>query len=108
MANRTPNAGRLKLRKHRTAPKTAAATKTTELVYNSVMPTRQAKEITFYCEWCYHDVTELRMPGPTPAYCLVHRKEALALSNIARMRKYRERLAEHAPASRPRGRPRKS
>lgn len=72
------------------------------------MPTRQPKEITFYCEWGYHMVTELRMPGPVPSYCQEHRKEALALSNTARMRKYRERLAEQSPPRRGPGRPRKS
>ena len=74
------------------------------------MAPRQPRPITFYCEWGYHTVTENRMPGPTPAYCLTCRDEALRLSNTARVRKHRERQAEANPyqAKRPVGRPRKT
>ncbi len=30
---------------------------------------RMPRPITFTCSWCYREVTEDRMPGPTPQYC---------------------------------------
>jgi hypothetical protein len=72
---------------------------------------RASRPITFTCSWCYKDVTEERMPGPTPAYCLVCRDEARRSTEAGRAKRYRERQAEQDTRNwwdKPRpGRPRK-
>jgi len=87
------------------------------LLYNSrhaysetAMP-REPRPITFTCSWCYKDVTENRMPGPTPAYCQTCAVEVKRSADANRARRYRERKAEQDTTAwwqkRPRGRPRK-
>lgn len=72
---------------------------------------RTPRAITFTCSWCYKDVTENRMPGPTPAFCLACADEARRSSAANRARRYRERQGEQDTRNwwdkRPRGRPRK-
>jgi hypothetical protein len=72
---------------------------------------RTPRAITFTCSWCYKDVTENRMPGPTPAYCLACAVEVKRSADANRARRYRERQAEQDTTAwwhkRPRGRPRK-
>jgi len=72
---------------------------------------RTPRAITFTSSWCYKDVTEDRMPGPTPAYCQACRDEARRSTEAGRAKRYRARQAEqdttpfwHKPL---RGRPRK-
>jgi hypothetical protein len=72
---------------------------------------REPRPVSFTCSWCYKDVTENRMPGPTPAYCLTCALEVKRTADANRARRYRERLAEQDTTNwwdkRPRGRPRK-
>ncbi len=70
---------------------------------------RQLGPVTFTCEWCEREVTEERLPGPTPRYCLACRDEALKASTAARVRKHRMRNPDDTPwwRRKPRGRPKK-
>ncbi len=66
------------------------------------MAPRPKRPITFVCEACYKTVTEDRVPGPTPAYCLSCKDKALRASNAARVRNHRLRKAgEYVPAHPP-------
>ena len=72
------------------------------------MPTRSPREVTYICEWCSEERTELRPPGPQPRYCsTVCRHEAQNALAKGRMRRLRERQAAQVPwwTKRPRGRP---
>ena len=55
---------------------------------------RMPRPITFTCSWCYKDVTEDRMPGPTPAYCLACAAEAKRSADATRAKRYREHQSE--------------
>jgi len=72
---------------------------------------RMQRPISFTCSWCYKDVIEERMPGPTPQYCLGCAAEVKRSTAATRAKRYRARQAEqdttpfwHKPL---RGRPRK-
>ncbi len=72
---------------------------------------RMPRPITFTCSWCYKDVTEERMPGPTPQYCQACAVEVKRATAATRAKRYRERQAEQDTTAwwhkRPVGRPRK-
>ena len=69
---------------------------------------RPTRPITFTCEWCYHEVTEDRAPGPTPAYSLQCTDEARRAANAAQVRAHRERTRPPRTGwERPPGRPHK-
>jgi hypothetical protein len=53
--------------------------------------TREKKPITFVCEFCGNEVTELAGPGQTPHYCAAHKAQAKTHMNKIRMRAMRER-----------------
>ncbi len=55
---------------------------------------REPRPITFTCSWCYKDVTENRMPGPTPAYCQTCAVEVKRWVDANRAQRYRQRQAE--------------
>lgn len=71
--------------------------------------TIKARPVTYRCEWCGGEATELRMPGPTPRYhptCKAAAQGAMAYGRVKRMR---ERQAEaNLIPKRPVGRPQKS
>ncbi len=54
--------------------------------------TMTQREISYRCEWCSHERTEVRYPGPLPRYCCPDCKD-LAQNSIAaqRMKAMRER-----------------
>ncbi len=54
---------------------------------------REPRPITFTCTWCYKDVTEERMPGPTPQYCQGCATEAKRSAEAGRAKRYREHQA---------------
>ena len=62
-----------------------------------VMSTRQARPVKFTGKWCEREVTEERMLGPLPRYCLACRDEALKASNAACVRKHRMRNPDETP-----------
>ncbi len=72
---------------------------------------RSPRSIPFTCSWCYKDVTEERMPGPTPQYCQACAVEVKRSVDATRAKRYRERQAELVTTNwwdkRPPGRPRK-
>jgi hypothetical protein len=72
---------------------------------------REPRPVSFTCSWCYKDVTENRMPGPTPQYCQTCAFEVKRSADANRARRYRERQAERFATpwwqKRPPGRPRK-
>jgi hypothetical protein len=72
---------------------------------------RVPRAITFTCNWCYKDVTEERMPGPTPAYCQTCAGEVKRSATAKRVQRFRQRQAEQDTTAwwqkRPVGRPRK-
>lgn len=68
---------------------------------------RQPRPITFQCERCYQTVTEARVPGPTPSYCMTCRDAALRASNAARVAAHRLRKQGIEVPRHPPGRPRK-
>lgn len=70
--------------------------------------TIKERPVTFTCEWCYQESTELRYPGPKPTYHEVCKAEAQRAASAARMKKMREKRAEQNPPRRGPGRPRKS
>ncbi len=55
---------------------------------------REPRPVNFTCNWCYKDVTENRMPGPTPAYCHAFADEVKRSAAATRARRYRQRQAE--------------
>lgn len=70
---------------------------------------REPRQVTYRCEWCREDRTELRMPGPLPRYCSdACRHEAQNALAAGRMHRKRARDAGKDPEfepRRPRGRP---
>ena len=73
--------------------------------------TRTIKErpVTYTCEWCNTERTDMRYPSPTPRYCPECKAEAQTALAAGRMRRMRERQAEaNLAPRRPRGRPRGS
>jgi hypothetical protein len=52
---------------------------------------REKRPITFTCEFCGYEVTELYGPGQTPHYCAAHKAQAKAHMAKMRMRAMRER-----------------
>jgi hypothetical protein len=53
--------------------------------------TRTIKErpVTFRCEWCSNEGTEMRLPGPAPRYhteCKQEAQNSLAKNRMKRMR----------------------
>jgi hypothetical protein len=71
------------------------------------MPARPKRPVTFTCEQCYQTVTEARVPGPVPSYCMTCRDTALRASNAARVQAHRLRKQGKDVPSHPPGRPRK-
>jgi hypothetical protein len=71
------------------------------------MAKRAPRPVTFQCEECYQTVTEDRVPGPVPSYCMTCREKALRASNAARVAAHRARKAGKVVPSHPPGRPRK-
>ena len=72
--------------------------------------TRTIKErpITYTCEWCSAERTEMRYPGPKPRYCPECKTEAQNALAAGRMRRMRERQDTASLTLRkPRGRPHK-
>jgi hypothetical protein len=55
---------------------------------------RTPRAITFTCSWCYKDVTENRMPGPTPQYCQACAGDVKRSATAKRVERYRQRQAE--------------
>ncbi len=55
---------------------------------------RTPRAITFTCSTSYKDVTENRMPGPTPAYCQTCAVEVKRWVDANRAQRYRQRQAE--------------
>ncbi len=54
--------------------------------------TIKQRPITFRCEWCGEEHTQLRYPGPTPRYCSeACKREAQNALAAARMRRRRGR-----------------
>jgi hypothetical protein len=72
---------------------------------------RTPRPITFTCSWCYKDVTEDRMPGPTPQYSQTCAVEVKRSATAKRVGRFRARQAEQDTTAwwhkQPRGRPRK-
>ena len=65
------------------------------------------RPVTFRCEWCGEESTELRYPGPVPRYhagCKHEAQNALAAGRVRRMRA----AARDGQIRRPVGRPRKA
>jgi hypothetical protein len=76
--------------------------------HNSVMGTRQPRPVTFWCEHGSHEVTEERMPGPTPRYCRACVEDAQKALNRLRVKAHRERTAGPRTGwERPPGRPKR-
>ena len=76
------------------------------------MPPRPTRPVTFTCEWCYHEVTEDRAPGPMPAYCRGCKDEVRRAGVRQRVKEHRERQRErdadpYGLKRKPVGRPRK-
>jgi hypothetical protein len=67
----------------------------------------EPRPITFRCEWCGAESTEMRMPGPTPRYHTECKQPAQNSIAASRMRDMRQRKADQNPFApkRPRGRP---
>lgn len=66
------------------------------------------RPITFTCEWCYKESTELHYPGAKPRYHQECKAEAQKEGAKVRMQRMRERQALENPPQRGPGRPRKS
>ncbi len=58
--------------------------------------TRTIKErpVTFRCEWCSAEGTEMRLPGPAPRYHAECKQEAQNSIAKARMRRMRQRQSQ--------------
>jgi hypothetical protein len=58
--------------------------------------TRRLRErpVTFRCEWCSNQGTEMRLPGPAPRYHAECKQEAQNSIAQKRMKRMRERRAE--------------
>ncbi len=65
------------------------------------------RAVTYRCEWCSQERTELRYPGPSPRYCLECKQQAQNSMAARRMRQMRERLRPQTGWERGRGRPKK-
>ena len=69
---------------------------------------RDERPVTYTCEWCGEEGTEMRPPGPKPRYHPQCYAEAHRGMNARRMREYRKRKeAANPQTKRPVGRPRK-
>jgi hypothetical protein len=74
-----------------------------------VTRTIQQRPVTFRCEWCSIEYTQLRYPGPLPRYCSPKcKRQAQNSLAMQRMRQLRTRQQEQNPSRRPPGRPRGS
>jgi hypothetical protein len=58
---------------------------------------RQPRPITFRCEYCSTEVTELHIPGNPPRYCAGCKVEAKRTMAKMRVRAMRERQAAADP-----------
>ncbi len=69
---------------------------------------RQARRVSWRCEWCSQEHEEWRYPGPLPRYCEVCRREAQNAMAAAAMARKRQAEREKRPwVRRLVGRPRK-
>ncbi len=72
------------------------------------MGTRQKKPLTFTCDYCNQQVTEVRARGRVPRYCLPCYPKAQHALNHLKVKPYQEPQAEPRTGfERPPGRPRK-
>ncbi len=60
-------------------------------MYAAVMGTRDKHPVTFTCEHCGWEKTELHGPGPLPRYCQACYNEAQRHLNKMRVQAHRER-----------------
>jgi len=67
--------------------------------------TLTARAVTYRCEWCSQERTELRYPGPSPRYCPGCKLQAQNSMAARRMRAMRERMHPRTGWERGRGRP---
>jgi hypothetical protein len=56
--------------------------------------TIKARPVTFRCEWCSTESTEMRLPGPPPRYHTECKQEAQNSITKGRMKRMRERRAK--------------
>jgi hypothetical protein len=69
-----------------------------KIAWGAGVRTLKQRPVTFRCAWCGQLVTELRYPGPTPAYGQACRAEALRYAEAAK--KARQRNAAPPAAER--------